>query len=42
MTMNIREMREGINVSQAQFSEIVGIPQYRAQPTNPVGRVYGR
>lgn len=29
MTMNIREMREGINVSQAQFSEIVGIPQYR-------------
>ena len=22
-------MREGINVSQAQFSEIVGIPQYR-------------
>jgi len=29
MTMNIREIRESINVSQAQFSEIVGIPQYR-------------
>ena len=29
MTINIREMREGIKVSQAQFSEIVGIPQYR-------------
>ena len=27
--MNIRKMREGINISQAQFSEIVGIPQYR-------------
>ena len=27
--MNIREMREDVNVSQAQFSEIVGIPQYR-------------
>ena len=27
--MNIRDMREGVNVSQAQFSEIVGIPQYR-------------
>ena len=27
--MNIRGMREGVNVSQAQFSEIVGIPQYR-------------
>ena len=27
--MNIRQMREDVNVSQAQFSEIVGIPQYR-------------
>lgn len=27
--MNIREMRESINISQAQFSQIVGIPQYR-------------
>lgn len=29
MTVDIREMRKGIKVSQAQFSEIVGIPQYR-------------
>ena len=29
MTIDIRKMREGIKVSQAQFSEIVGIPQYR-------------
>ena len=29
MLMNIREMREGVKVSQAQFSEIAGIPQYR-------------
>lgn len=27
--MNIRDMRKSINISQAQFSEIVGIPQYR-------------
>lgn len=29
MTIDIRKMREDINISQAQFSEIVGIPQYR-------------
>ncbi len=29
MTINIRKMREGIKVSQAQFSEIAGIPQCR-------------
>ncbi len=29
MTIDIRKMREQTKVSQAQFSEIVGIPQYR-------------
>ena len=29
MIMDIRKMREDIKISQAQFSEIVGIPQYR-------------
>lgn len=27
--MDVRKMREDLHVSQAQFSEIVGIPQYR-------------
>lgn len=27
--MNVRKMREDLHVSQAQFSEILGIPQYR-------------
>lgn len=29
MTIDVRKMRKDIKVSQAQFSEIVGIPQYR-------------
>lgn len=29
MILNIRKMREDVKISQAQFSEIVGIPQYR-------------
>ena len=29
MNFNIRKMREDLKISQAQFSEILGIPQYR-------------